>query len=167
MKKTIIKVKVKNDLPIITYNKEHDDHKTTEVQESGPYLLHEDFKNALMAFRPHLAVMCDLRESDTIKDIDNCHEENFSYINITGISVSGEGDDQGLVLIGNKEIGKKVLNLTTPFQKIHDEMDSYRYESNLVECLQRLQYEANEYLEGKHAYKQLEFEFEAHAEDMD
>lgn len=164
----VTKIKIKNDTPVITYDELHEDGKTSEVQHSGCYLIHEDLKAAMDRLVPHLAVVCDMRESDHLDgDIENYHEETFSHIHVTAVSIAGEGDHEGVCLIGYKKIGKKTMNITSPFTKFHDEIDPYRFSAELVERVQAVQYEACEYLGGKHAIGQTEIEFEEHGEDLD
>lgn len=164
----IRKIKIKNDLPSITYERTEDDGKKTTVEECGPYLVHGDFRDAMNALAPHLAKICDLRESDVIgEDIGDCDMENFSCFVISGITVSGDDDQEGCCIVGQKRIGQKVLNLVTPFQKFEDEYDGYPFKEELREAVINTEREAVLYMEGKHATGQMEMEFEEHGEDLD
>ncbi|WP_293916589.1 MULTISPECIES: hypothetical protein [unclassified Sphingobacterium] len=166
--KEIIKVKVKDGIPEICYWNIYEDGNKGESIAKDPYLIHKDFQEAIDALRPHFALLCDLREADIIKKkIHQHHEEAFTHIRISGITISGTGDDQGVCIVGSKSYRSKVLPMTTPFEKFFDDYSDYRFKEELHSAIQLVQYEAEEYLNGKYRVQQMKMDFESHAEDME
>lgn len=165
----IIKIKVKENVPEIIYKKHHEDDRVGEHTAKDPYLIHPDFQDALDAFKPHFAKLLDLREGDIIKKrIENIHEEAFGNIKITGICVSGVGEDFGVCITGTRSFRGNTIPQTTPLEKIFAEYSDYKFRQELNECVQRIQYEAEQYLLArKHRIGQASLDFEAQAEDME
>ena len=141
-----------------------------EVPYKGRNLPHPDMMDALKMLRSHLALICDLPEA---KNLD-FHEledlpENLEKLHVTGFSIGGNGDHEGVTLIGYKILGSgKVLNLVAPFTKYQDENGGYNYAIELQGTIDHAASEALEYLDGKIAPSaQGEFEFPEGNDDDD
>lgn len=138
-----------------------------EVTKKCADLAHDDLLKALEGLIPHMVKICDFRGSDlvdrdSIDNIDGILESlrtlNCDY-EITGFSIGGADDKEGVTLIGCRvfESGK-VLNIVTPFTQYQDE--DYKLGSELADAIERCVFETYEYLfNGKVAYKQLEMDF--------
>lgn len=122
-------------------------------------LYHDDVTKVFDKLKPHLAKICDLREFDTLVDI-NDHENEIlaDKILIHGIDISGSFDAEGIVIHGSKMIGDKLLKLDSPWAGFEDD---YEFGAELAELAEAIRFEAKEYLfNGKYAIKQQEIEFE-------
>ncbi len=126
----------------------------------GSAIVHEDLKKAFANLIPHFVLLCDLKEESFI-DKDNIEAtplEQLNNIIITGLTISGNGESEGITIQGQKLIGVKCLNLNSPFQKWEDE---YSHASSLGECIEAIKFEVGQYLSGRKFYaKQIEMEFE-------
>lgn len=168
MKTKIHKIKLKDGCAIVDYDEVSEEGKVTEVTKKSPYLVTDDFKSALDRFKAHLAKICDLKEAGLISDEDLSYDkEDLEVIKVTGITISGNDESEGIVIVGQKEIGNKVLKLTSPFTKFTDDHEPYPHEHQLYEDAVHACYEAELYLfEAKYAVKQLEL-FGEDTEDLD
>ena len=142
---------------------------TNEINKKCNMIVHEDFIKALEGLKVHFALLCDLREvnnfpgdfGDEIEKFD--HETFLEKIKITGISLGGEDESAGVVIVGQKELpGGGVLNIVTPFTRFDSD---YSYCLALELAVDNLGGEAEQYLfEQKWGIKQLELPFEDFAE---
>lgn len=162
----ILKGKItKNQTLEICYLRHNEDESTTVVDEKDcENLVHPDLVNAFQKLAPHMALLCDLRESDIIgkgkgkKAIDAIEPEHFSKFEIKSFSIGGDGE--GVTISGNKKLNSaQIFNINTPFQKYEDELSDYQWGSELAEAMERCKYEVQEYLNGKCAAKQTELQF--------
>lgn len=140
----------------------HPDGISDEMHKKGAHLVHGDLYDALDRLKPHLALLCDLREADDIQiSLENAKESAFNNITVSGFTIAGEGEQEGITITGSKRFGGKVINLNTPFQKWEDEYYPYRFAGELSADIDLCLYEITQYLfEGKHEVRQLEMEFE-------
>lgn len=143
---------------------------TNEINKKCNMIVHEDFIKALEGLKVHFALLCDLREvnnfpvdfGDEIEKFD--HETYLEKIKITGISLGGEDENAGVVIIGQKELsGGGVLNIITPFTRFDSD---YNYCNPLESAVNNVIYEVEQYLfEQKWGVKQLELPFDDFAEE--
>lgn len=142
---------------------------TNEVTKSCGNLVHDDLVNAFDNLKKHLVCICDMRGSDMLhqSNIEGFDLELLKEYNITGFSIGGNDENEGVTLIGNRKfVSGKVLNIITPFTKFQDENDPYKFASELVEDIEHCKYEVEEYLfNQKCAVKQLEMDFEGDVSD--
>lgn len=144
-----------NDVPI-----------TNEVVKKCNMIVHKDFIDALAGLKIHFALLCDLREVNQFPeryDVNNFdHEQYLEKITITGITIGGDDDSAGVVIIGRKELPSGVLNLVTPFTRFDSD---YQWQSELEEAVRNLSNETEQYVfDQKWGVKQLEFQFEEYAD---
>jgi hypothetical protein len=137
--------------------------------ESGA-LIHNDLREAFMELVPHIANICELSEAGVAETIlsdersmgDWSHEEAslLGSITATGIILTGENEQQGVMLMAGKKLATGgYLNLVSPILKF--EVESYRYMNQLHSTIYACMEEVRQYLfEGKWAKKQLELPFE-------
>ena len=138
---------------------------TNEISKKCKMIVHNDFVEALKGLKVHFALLCDLREvngfpvdyGDNIENFD--HETYLDKITITGITLGGEDESAGVVIIGQKELpGGSILNIVTPFTRFDSD---YNYCNPLEQAVNSVVYEAEQYLfEQKWGVKQLEIPFE-------
>lgn len=150
----------------------HKDRRNEIIQKSDA-IAHEDLRLAFRSLRIHLAKLCDLREAfgldfdeyeqtQMIKEKPKDFLDALSDIEVSGFSISGGDDGEGVTLTGTKRIGNKVLVLNSPFTKF-DDVD-YIHSDSLQMYVLYVADEVKEYLNGKAAMKQLDM-FEETAEE--
>lgn len=143
---------------------------TNEISKKCNMIVHNDFIETLNGLKIHFALLCDLREVNTFPE--DYEVEKFDYetclenITITGVTLGGEDDSAGVVIIGQKELpGGGILNIVTPFTRFNSDYKNCNALENAVEAVV---YEAEQYLfEQKWGVRQLEIPFEDFAETDD
>ena len=108
----ITKAKITKDNTLVaSFKNENEDNVTIE----GKNLIHKDLRAAFNELIPHLAFLCEQKEADGKDSIDELPEEIFSTFEVTGYTVSGSDDNEGVVLVGKRFLkSKKGLNLIAP-----------------------------------------------------
>lgn len=159
MNKVIKKAKITKGRTVEVVYVEHLDDKTErEHSVSCDQLYHNDLEAAFEKLRAHLVLICDQKEGVGITDLENIPEDQLSKIKVTSFTISGNDESEGVVIVGQKHIGDKVLNLISPFTMYEDD---YKFAGELTIDIQACIYEVEQYLfEGKYAIKQLEMIFE-------
>ncbi len=130
-------------------------------------LVHSDLLNAFQKLAKHVAMLSDSSESVQIKQMieagDDFSETPLSMtddIKVTGIVLTGDAEPEGIMIIAQKRIGPKVMNILTPLLKF-DEEQFYRYMEELQVDINGIEHEAHLYVfEGKYAEKQLSLDFD-------
>lgn len=138
---------------------------TNEYTVNKGTLCHEDLIHALDRLKPHMAILCELKEvsgiEELIIDLDRYDfGESLDKVFIGGIKVSYNLKGEVLTIFGGKTTSKgRVLNLCAP--GVADIDVDYPYVSELFEVLENIRAEINAYLfEGKCAVKQAELDFD-------
>ena len=109
----IIKAKVTKDKTLIAvYKNENDDTVTIE----GKNIVHKDLEFCFTELVPHLAFLCEMKEADGKESFDELPDDILNTLDVTGFSIGGDGDSEGVTLTGKRFLkSKKVLNLNAPF----------------------------------------------------
>lgn len=137
------------------------------VTVNGANLVHKDFRQAINALIPHIAIITEQREAygRNLKQIqgdritDEGNDSVFKRLEVDGITFSdGELDvsvsGSRILLTGS------VIKLVTPSINMHD-TENYQYLDDLSLCIDAVKYEAKCYLEEKKwGIKQAEIAFE-------
>lgn len=161
----IIKAKITKDNTLIaTYVNENGD----TVNIEGKNIVHKDLTESFCALIPHLAFLCEQKEADGKKYLVDLPDEVFTKMEVSGYSIGGSDDNEGVTLTGKRFLmSKKVLNLNAPFTMFNNENEAYEHAYDLFECVERCSYEAEQYLfEKKWAVVQQELPFSEEREDM-
>ncbi len=141
---------------------EYDEEETTvnELAKKCRREVHPDLIAAFDNLTAHLPLICELVDPVIFKPNDELIHIMLGSYMVTGFSIGGENEHEGVVLIGRKTLGnKKVINLVSPFTKWEDEHSPYKYSSELSAAISRAENEVIAYLQGKFApKKQLELE---------
>lgn len=127
-----------------------DVEQVADVPYAGRNLPHPDLLHAFSLLRSHLAIICsqlDGKDAD-LKEIEE-NEQFLEKFNVTGFSIGGSGESEGVVLIGNKNIKRGTLNLVSAFIKFEDTNNPYEYQDELSHLINHGVDEANLYVEGK------------------
>ena len=105
------------------------------------FLPHQDFIDAFNNLVPHMVELCEF----TI----NKDDETFT---VDGIAVSNKSKFSGVKILGHKTLSDgRIVGIAAPFTVLDVETSTYKSIADLIDCVECLQGEAVEYLEGKHA----------------
>lgn len=116
------------------------------IKFSGGHKVHADLLATFDALTPHLMTLCEWCE---FRDAEE-HQDKHRF-SVTGFSIGGSDEHEGVTLIGRKNLkSKKVLNLVTPFVKFDDETTDYDYAHELWGQVSAACREVEAYLDGKH-----------------
>ena len=160
----ITKAKVTKDNTLVaTYTDE-----TGTVTIEGKNLVTSDLINAFKALVPHMAFLCEQKEADGKKFLEDMPDNIDSILEVTGYTVGGDGDSRGVTLTGKRFLkSNKVLNLNAPFTKFADENEDYAFQFELEQAIESCCYEVNEYIFNKKwkvVQQELPFEEQAAAD---
>ncbi len=112
----------------------------------------------MSALKKHVCVLCEFFE-----DIDQIPETYLASLTVTGISLGGHDEHEGVTVVAQKKLKSgKVLNLVTPFTRFVDDEnpDAYPYGFELASAVGVVESEASLFLGGKKAQNaQLELNF--------
>ena len=140
------------------------------VAMSSDAPIHPDLENAFKKLVPHFAL---LTEEVSQGIVAGTIEQNYPFhelldkFTVTGFSLGGSGDSEGVVIIGNKELvtGKKV-NFNSPFQTFYDDSsEAYPYTHELKQDVNAVIYEVEQYMEGKQADPPMKSLFDGFEDD--
>lgn len=127
----ITKAKVTKDNTLVaTYTDE-----TGTVTVEGKNLVTNDLINAFKALVPHMAFLCEQKEADGKKFLEDMPDNIDSILEVTGYTVGGDGDSRGVTLTGKRFLkSNKVLNLNAPFTKFADDNEDYAFQFELEQA---------------------------------
>jgi hypothetical protein len=134
---------------------------TNDVTKKSDQLIHEDLRVAFDKLKPHLVLICEQIESDSIQasKLDTspmAYNGILDNVQISGFVIGGD-DNQGVTIIGSKNIDLGTLNIISPFVKYDSD---YQHGNELAIAIDACVYEVEQYLfEGKCAVKQMELPF--------
>lgn len=142
----IKKAKIKNGIFLAYEYVEKTDNYENKIATSSDAPIHEDLRSAFQSLVPHFTFL-----TEETKDF-NLDEETLAKFKVTGFTIGGSGDTEGIVISGHKKLESgKVVNFNTPFQIFDDE--EYAYGDDLRGDVEHLKNEVYEYMEGKQAPK--------------
>lgn len=119
----------------------------------GKGLVLDDLKDAFLKFRVHMAWVDGLFRNRglEVKDIDAFHDDEFvSHYVITGFKIYGSGDNEAVVLMGNKYCPgfSERMKVTTPRIGM-DNLSGYQWYNELKAAADVAREEVALYKEGK------------------
>lgn len=137
------------------------------VTVNGANIVHKDFRQAINALIPHIAIITEQREAygRNLKQIqgdritDEGNDSVYKRLEVDGITFSDGEQDVSVSGIRILLTGS-VIKLVTPSVNMHDS-ENYQYLDDLSLCIDAIKYEAKCYLEEKKwGIKQAEIAFE-------
>ena len=137
------------------------------VTVNGANIVHKDFRQAINALIPHIAIITEQREAygRNLKQIqgdritDEGNDSVFKRLEVDGIMFS-DGEQDVSVSGSRILLTGSVIKLVTPSVNMHDS-ENYQYLDDLSLCIDAVKYEAKCYLEEKKwGIKQAEIAFE-------
>lgn len=142
----ITKAKITKDSTLVATYK--DENGTTTVE--GKNLVTSDLINAFSKLNPHAALLTEQKEVDGIEMIGDVPDDINKVLDVTGYSIGGDGDNEGVTLIAKRFLKTgKVLNLCAPFTMFNNENESYTNAFELEQEIQACEFEVKEYLFNK------------------
>ncbi|MFV0141041.1 hypothetical protein [Empedobacter falsenii] len=163
----IQKVKIKNGM-FLEYKYEQNLQTVRSNNSSNSdQPIHEDLKNAFIAITPHFAFLCEQineKQAANIIELGAEDDDFFSNHSVESITLSGQGDTEGIVITGSKTLSNlKKISLNTPFTQWDTD---YRYLDELLECVDKIRLEVQLYMDGKQA-ERIEEELENYTDPDD
>lgn len=141
--------------------KEHEVENKIKQDSDAP--IHEDLERAFDNLIPHFIIITE--ESEVTEKLRNTinrdPDEDFilpedieKKYKVTGISITGSEDNEGVVISGMKflKTGKSVA-FSTPDKKFDDE--EYEFSQELYDAVEHLKNEVLEYMDGKHGTRHV------------
>ena len=133
------------------------------IAMTGANIVHRDFKEAMRSLVPHLALLTEQREAygNTLGELERQREWEedgvFARMSVTSVTL----DVDEVTVCGNRVLDRgDVINLNAPRVSTMDD-ESYPYKSELSLAVERLRYEAEQYVtERKWGLKQSEINFD-------
>ncbi len=136
------------------------------VSVTGANIVHKDLRQALNALIPHLAIVTEQREAykRNLKQVqadritDESNDSVFKRLDVDCVTFS---EDETKVSISGSRIllSGCVIKLSSPVVNVEDD-ENYEYCDELSLDIQKVKYEAGQYLEEKKwGIKQAEIEF--------
>lgn len=152
----IKKAKVKNGIFLAYEYVEKTENYENKISTSSDAPIHEDLRSCFQRLVPHFALLTEeVVKSNVIEDaISGILEDEpaLAKFSVTGFTIGGNGDTEGVTLTGHKELESgKLVSFNTPFQLFADE--DYEFSEQLARTVGDLQTEVYEYMEGKQAPK--------------
>lgn len=94
------------------------------------YPVHPDLKKAIQALSVHLGCLCGYFPAKS------AHKADLDSFVVTGITMGGSEDDQGITITGYKKVDKGVVILNTPYLHLDEKPESrYQLADVLLEAL--------------------------------
>jgi hypothetical protein len=107
---------------------------------------HPDLVAALQALVPHLAIMTEYVQA---KNVGKASDLQDKFV-ITGYSIGGKTDEEGIVITGYRRTGKGIVTLNTPFCRFdEDPKTRYILMDELEVKLKPIEREISAYLKGE------------------
>ena len=142
----IKKAKIKNGIFLSYEYVEKTSDTENKISTSSDAPIHEDLREAFQALVPHFGLLTE--EFSTFSN----DEETRNKFKVTGFTIGGSGDTEGIVISGHKKLESgKVVNFNTPFTKFDEE--NYDHIDELNHAIECLKSEVFEYMEGKQAQR--------------
>lgn len=148
MSRKIIKIKLTGDLKAhVEYEEKNAGQRDPDkFKRDRPYFVHPDLIAALDKLKPHMAAICEQFQLTEFED-DPKLLDKFS---ITGITLSGDGEHEGVVISGNRHVANNLLvSMNTPFIKFDPNHSFYSYSEDMLELVRNIETEVEAYLNGK------------------
>lgn len=121
----------------------------------GTNIIHPDFADAIAMLKSHYAILADFPESRqgglilSPQEIED-NPELLEKIFVTGLTIGGDGDSEGAVMVGNRiNYRGRTHNFVTPFEKYEDANDQYQFAIEWAHVIGHCQDEALLYIKGK------------------
>lgn len=120
----------------------------------GANLIHDDLSNALQKLNVHMAILDDAFKSvfgEKLPGLDELDEHEITtYFDVTAVKITGQDENYGIILYGDKIVKHGAIMLESPKIK---STDGYIFFAELREAVELVMDEVYEYMNGKAAPK--------------
>jgi hypothetical protein len=114
-----------------------------------PHPPHIAFTAVMQKLVWHLLFLCEFNSEDKYAKFVTAENEARPEFRVCGVSISGEGDKEGVVITGYKTLSNGLgFVFNTPNTKF--DQTEYKFVKELCAHLEELKQEADEYLGGKY-----------------
>lgn len=155
------------DVVEIDYRKrESSEAKWAKVSEEHKDPPRKQFRQAFEALRIHAALIGEFIPN--LPSLDHDDPALTKDFTVSGFSLSGEGDKEGVILTAQKTLSTgKTMGFNTPLIRLQDASENaYPYVDELWECLDVCKSEIREYLKGNYGEEeQPELPFDVKASE--
>lgn len=142
---------LKNDRIEVEYEKTEADSSPAHCKEEHTSPPHADLKKAFQALVIHAAIIGEFVSASIITDIRKHDPEIIENFNVTGFTVAGANDDEGVILSARKTLKSgKTMGFNTPKILLNTESETaYEFAEDLGLCVADCKDQLIEYLQGK------------------
>lgn len=120
-----------------------------KTNKDCPHAPHIAFTFAMQKLKWHMLFLTEFGLEDKFAKFKTTDQEERPEFRVCGVSVSGDGDKEGIVITGYKTLTNGLgFVFNTPNTKV--ESTEYKFLSELISDIEELKREANEYLGGKY-----------------
>lgn len=151
---TITKGKLlKGDLIQIEYLKtDSSESKPAECSEKHTEPPHNDLKKAFKSLAIHSALLCEFIPVASIADIKKPDQELTKNFNVTGFTIVGEDEVEGVILSARKTLKSgKTMGFNSAKIMFNDESETaYEFVEDLEQSIGLCKDELRNFLDGKH-----------------
>lgn len=152
---TITKGKLlKGDKIEVDYTKkDSSDSKPAKCSEEHSDPPTKGFRDAFGSLAVHAALIGEFIPLTSISDINEPDPEVIKDFNVSGFTVVGEDDDEGVILTAQKTLKTgKIVGFNTPTIRFNDASDNaYPHLDELATCVTECKTQLRKYLNGEHA----------------
>lgn len=101
----------------------------------------------------HAALLGEFIAPVMVPDIDNVNPDLVKDYTVTGFTITGKDDNEGVILSAQKKLkNDKSLGFNTPITRFQDESpNAYTFIDDLIDCIDDCRAAMKEYLSGKYA----------------
>lgn len=121
-----------------------------EITVKGKHKCHIDLRTAFAALVPYFADLTEQKEADAIdwSEIESAgNVELLRKIDVSGISIGGDGGGRFITLTGNRTLStSRVLNLNSPGVEMESETFEWEHIDDFDVAVQNVIYEVKEYV---------------------
>tara|TARA_R110000868_G_scaffold295137_2_gene555538 strand:- start:402 stop:896 length:495 start_codon:yes stop_codon:yes gene_type:complete len=120
-----------------------------KTKKESPHQPHIAFEFAMKKLAWHMIFLCEFNSEEKFQKFETTEKENETSFRVCGVSISGEGEKEGVVITGYKTLSNGLgFVFNTPNTKFSS--SEYKFMKNLISDIELLKQEAGEYLNGKY-----------------
>lgn len=145
---------LKGDKIEVEYTKqESNTSKPAQCSEQHSDPPHDDLKKAFAALSIHAALLGEFVATTAVKDIQNPEAKLFKDFTVTGFTITGADDDEGVILTAHKTLKSgKTLGFNTPVTRFEDSGNTaYAFSNKLSDAIDECKDRLRDYLNGTFA----------------